>query len=204
MSRTDDVFKPALEGKNIPILPLDNKWYKLIAGLEVSDKFKELEEEVKELLKKQGKVNTETKALKKLKSKLMNDIVNTIDSDDSENAKQDIKQQIEQCNKKLDEYQDDILELPKKIREINYELMLETMELCYEIIQENTDKINELSEWLAEIRIQLKINVIKKQERELKNQQMYSYMHDIFGPDVIDIFDMKYNPENEHKINIQN
>ena len=25
---------------------------------------------------------------------------------------------------------------------------------------------------------------------------MYSYMHSIFGPDVIDMFDMKYNPQN--------
>ena len=25
---------------------------------------------------------------------------------------------------------------------------------------------------------------------------MYSYMHSIFGPDVIDVFDMKYNPKN--------
>ena len=27
------------------------------------------------------------------------------------------------------------------------------------------------------------------------NQELYSYMHDIFGPDVIDIFDMKYDPK---------
>lgn len=201
MSRADEVYKPALAGKNIPILPLDNKWYKLLSGLETTDRLKELEEEIKELLKRQGKVNTETKAIKKLKTKLMNDIVNAIDSDNAEDTQKTIKDQIEECNQKLDEYQDDILELPRKIREVNYELMLETMEICYQVIQENTEKISEIAEWISDIRIQLKINVVKKQEKELKNQQMYSYMHDIFGPDVIDIFDMKYNPEIEHKIN---
>lgn len=200
MSRIDDVYKPALNGKNIPILPLDNKWYKLLSGLETTDRMKELEDEIKELLKRQGKVNTETKAIKKLKSKLMNDIVNAIDSEDAETKQSDIKKQIDECNKKLDEYQDDILELPRKIREVNFELMLETMDLCYEVIQENTDKINEIANWITEIRIELKKNIVRKQEQELKNQQMYNYMHDIFGPDVIDIFDMKYNPETEHKI----
>ena len=29
---------------------------------------------------------------------------------------------------------------------------------------------------------------------EIQNAVMYSYMHDIFGADVVDLFDMKYNP----------
>lgn len=200
MSRIDDVYKPALEGKNIPILPLDNKWYKLLAGLEPTDRLKELEDEIKELLKRQGKVNTETKTIKKLKTKLMNDIVGAIDSDDAANKQAEIKRQIEECNSKLDGYQDDIIELPREIRRVNFELMLETMDLCYEAIQDNTQNINEISEWITSIRIELKKNIVRKQERELKNQQMYTYMHDIFGPDVIDIFDMSYNPDKEHNI----
>ena len=42
------------------------------------------------------------------------------------------------------------------------------------------------------MRIELKKKVIRKQEKERKNQALYSYMHDIFGADVIEIFDMKY------------
>ena len=37
--------------------------------------------------------------------------------------------------------------------------------------------------------------MIRKQEREWLNQEMYAYMHDIFGPEVIEIFDMTYNPD---------
>ena len=29
MSRTDEVFKPALNGRKIPVLTLDNKWHQL-------------------------------------------------------------------------------------------------------------------------------------------------------------------------------
>ena len=32
-------------------------------------------------------------------------------------------------------------------------------------------------------------------EKEMMNHQLYSYMHDIFGAEVIEIFDMKYNPD---------
>ena len=34
MSRTEKVYKTALEGKNIPILTLDNKWHQLFSRIE--------------------------------------------------------------------------------------------------------------------------------------------------------------------------
>jgi hypothetical protein len=33
---------------------------------------------------------------------------------------------------------------------------------------------------------------------EQRNHDIYSYMHDIFGADVINMFDMRYNPEEHH------
>ena len=48
------------------------------------------------------------------------------------------------------------------------------------------------------MRDELKLKLIHKQEMEQDNQKLYSYMHDIFGADVIDIFDMKF------KITIKN
>ena len=63
-------FSQALEGKRIPVLTLDNKWYRLLteeARSEVSD----LERQLNELLKQQGKLNNEVKNIKRLKKKLM-------------------------------------------------------------------------------------------------------------------------------------
>lgn len=200
MSRTDSVYKPALSGKNIPILPLDNKWYKLMSSYEKTESMIADEEEIKELLKKQGRLNTMVKDMKKLKNKYMNDIVGSMDDND-QSDKQEIKKRIEECNQKIDEYQDELLDLPKLINEVNYRLMLGTMELCYDSIRENTEAITEIGDWIAKIRKELKKNVVRKQDKELKNQEIYSYMHDIFGAEVIDIFDMKYNPEKEHVLN---
>ena len=72
------------------------------------------------------------------------------------------------------------------------------MEHCYDTMQENTDDIEELEEWIRNIRIELKKNLIRKQEKEAKNHEIYKYMHDIFGADVVDLFDMRYNPEEKH------
>ena len=34
---------------------------------------------------------------------------------------------------------------------------------------------------------------------EQQNQRIYSYMHDIFGADVVNVFDMQYQSEDMHK-----
>lgn len=193
MSRKEEIFIPALEGKNIPIISLDNKWYRLMSGLDKTKRMEELEEQLKNLLKRQGKLNTETKALKQEKKRLMDDIVGGME--DNNARKQDAyKKKIQDCNDKLAEYQDELLSLPKEINSVNYELMLETMQLCYEEIQENTQKIVEIADWIDNIRIELKKNIVRKQQYEMQNQNMYTYMHDIFGAEVINIFDMTYNP----------
>ncbi|MBR5420119.1 MAG: hypothetical protein IK115_03105 [Lachnospiraceae bacterium] len=198
MSRTDEVFKPALQGKRIPIISLDNKWYKLMAGIERTPEMQQLEDKLKELLKRQGKINTESKEIRAKKARLMEEIVGVID--DEGGKKEEYSEQISRCNQMLEQYQDEMLDLPKEIEQVNMELMLRTMEICYEQIAQNTQRIDEIAEWISNVRIELKKNVVRKQEAEIKNQQMYSYMHDIFGAEVIDIFDMKYNPESEHVV----
>ena len=39
-------------------------------------------------------------------------------------------------------------------------------------------------------RIDLKKNIIKKQNREINSRQIYAYMHDIFGAEMMDVFDL--------------
>ncbi len=198
MSRKEEVFIPALKGKKIPVISLDNKWYRLMNGLEKTSRMQKLEDELKELLKRQGKVNTETKALRKQKKLLMENIV---DEMDGANAKKqaEYKKQFEECNNKLAEYQEEMKELPAQIDKVNFDLMVETMQVCYEAIQENSEKIAEIADWINNIRIELKKNVVRKQQYEQLNQNVYIYMHDIFGAEVIDIFDMAYNPAEKMK-----
>ena len=201
MSRKDDVFIPALKDKKIPLLTLDNTWHRLFTQTDPSPEIVKLSEELNELLKKQGKLNNDTKDIKALKKRLMAEIVEQMDALSENPSKalekklNDNKRLIEECNQKLEEFGDDIYEIPKQINDVNYRLMLATMEVCYEQIQDNNAEIEEISNWVNEIRAELKKKVVRKQQKLKRNQNFYTYMHDIFGADVINIFDMKYNIE---------
>ena len=200
-SRTEDKYRNALDGKNIPLLSLDNKWHQLFTQAESNPKIRRLEEQLNSLIKRQGKLNTEKKDIKKLKRKLMDQIMVTVDELD-QGVNQEIndkkidadKRLVKECNSKLAAYEKELTQLPKQIEEVNEQLMLATMEICYKKIKENTEQIDALTEWIEATRIELKKNVVRKQDRETQNRQLYAYMHDIFGADVLEIFDMKYNP----------
>ena len=194
METKENVFRQALKGKKIPILTLDNKWYQLFTRENNDPKMEQLAEELKALVAKQGQINSDLKDIRKLKAKLMDEIVAGIDNKPlSDKEMDEHKTLIEECNTKIDEKQDELLDLPAQIDEVNFELMTRTMDICYRTMSDNAVEIEKIAEWIAKIRIELKKNVIRKQEREWLNQEMYAYMHDIFGPEVIEIFDMTYN-----------
>ncbi|MDD6202684.1 MAG: hypothetical protein PUB13_07055 [Lachnospiraceae bacterium] len=196
MSRIEEKYKPALSGKKIPIVTLDHKWHRIFAKVDKPESIIQKEEELNELLRRQGKYNTETKDIRKLKKKMMDEIVKLMEENDSASEKkiEDNKRLINECNEKIEEYQDKLLELPKEIKRVNEELMLETMDICYDAMHRNERQIREITDWVRDIRIELKKNIVRKQEMEIANEELYSYLHNIFGADVIDMFDMKYNP----------
>ena len=196
MASKENEFKEALKGKKLPILTLDNKWYQLFTQHNNHPDTDALAEQLKALVAKQGKLNTEVKEIRKLKSKLMDEIVAGIDNTPlTDKEMEDHKRLINECNDKIDASQDALLDLPKQIDELNFQLMVQTMDICYKAMAENTEEIVKISDWITKVRIELKKNVIRKQEKEWLNQEMYAYMHDIFGPEVIEIFDMTYNPD---------
>ena len=127
-------------------------------------------------------------------SNIVNNADESSELSDAERQKkdEDNKRLIAECNEKIDEYEDAILDLPKQIDDVNRELMIGLMENCYEVMKENDSEISQISKWITQIRIELKKKLVKKVDMETKNQQIYSYMHDIFGTEVIEIFDMTY------------
>lgn len=202
MGKSEEKYISALEGKKIAAVTLDHKWHQLFTRVEKTRRIAEKEKELNDLLRRQGKCNTETNSIRKIKKKLMDEIVELMDKQDAASIKktEDNKRLIDDCNEKMEQYKDELLDLPKQIDEVNKELMLETMRICYDNMHANDKDIKEISEWIAEVRVELKKNVVRKQEMEIANQEIYSFMHDIFGSDVIDLFDMQYNPDNQKTI----
>ena len=200
------VFKAALKSVKVPVLVLDQKWHRLFAISGKPENVKAKEVELNELLQLQGKLNQEIKDLKAVKNKLMQGIVVNMDgangadaSADQAKKLEDNKRLIEETNERLAADEDQLLDIPRSIKEVNEDLMMLTMSFCYEKLRINANEIQEISDWITNVRVELKKNIIKKQNREINNKEIYSYMHDIFGRDVINLFDVKYEEEQKAK-----
>lgn len=210
MAKKDEVFRNALADKKIPLLTLDNKWHQLFTQADMTVEIHMLESKLNELVKRQSKANTESKDIRKIKKKLMEEIVLLADelvkNPDSKKLSKDMdehKRLVNECNEKLDAYEQELLELPREIDKTNRSLMLASMEACYKKIHTNTREIETISKWIEQVRRELKKKMVRKQEAEAMNNELYSYMHDIFGAHVIEIFDMKYQKDDTGKSNIK-
>ena len=183
----------------------EEKWHKVFALKGKPEHITVLEEKLTEMVERQEALGTEVRDLKKLKSKLMANIVANMDGTYAENEGkisskklEEDKRLIDEINEKLAADDDELLDLPKQIDQANFRLMLATMDCCYDTMKENAEEIQEIAQWVSEIRVELKKKLIRKQEMEQRNHAIYSYMHDVFGAEVIDIFDLQYNPEEQH------
>ena len=129
----------------------------------------------------------------------MNNIMENMDESapDSDSKQRDKKLEedkrlIEEINEKIEMAEDELLDLPNLIKEINEELMLLSMDYFYSKLRVNQQEAKEIEDWITQVRIDLKKNIIKKQNREINNREIYAYLHDILGNEVIDIFDIQY------------
>lgn len=202
MGKESKDYEQVIKNHKIPILVLDNKWHQIFAKMKKTKQLEKDEEQMHELLKRQGKLNNDLKEIKKLKNKLMKELIvisnearSNPDDEKIERKLEEHKRLIEECNQKTEEYEDEVFQIPRTMDALNQQMMLQTMNICYTKIQKNQEDIKEIAKWITQVRIELKKNLIRKQERELGNQELYTYLHDIFGPNVIEMFDMQYNPE---------
>ena len=175
----------------LPILTLDERWYHLITEKNKTDEIRYWEKELNELLKKQGQNNNDIKEVKKIKAQLIQDVVENMENNDDKTMKKMSQNQrlIQEAKDKIQSLEDENLELPRKISMANKKLMVETAKACYTRMNSNKQDIDVLEKWIEATRLKLKKNMLIKQDKEEVNTQIYSYMHDIFGAQIIEEMD---------------
>lgn len=195
MTKTErEKYAAYLKDKKIPVLTLEHKWHKLFPNGNKPSQIAQLESQVNDCVKREGGLRTDIKDLKKLKKKLMDGIVQNMEDTarDTQSKKMEESQRlIREINEKLENCENELLELPEELKAANVSLMLETMDYCYNQLHTNKEEIEQISNWIADIRVELKKNILRKQDKEIRNKMMYTYMHNIFGPEVINIFDLE-------------
>lgn len=183
--------------KEIPPLTLDQKWHKLF-GSRKNPRLMILEKTLNDLLKLQGKLNTEYKEYGLLKKKLMNDILgemgDAFDGQDEVKRKGMATQKnyIEKINQTLAKYEKKLAVLPKEIQSANLQLLNASMSLAYKEIKQKTRKQESLDHKIMKLRTQLTELTIEHTESKQLLEDYYGYMHDLVGAEVIEEFDRIY------------
>ena len=188
-----------IKSRKLPILTLDARWHELFPEEEKTTAIRELEQTLNNLLKRQGKLGNDIKDMKMLKNDLLKDIVVNMDIGDDllgrakEKKLDKNKQFINELNQKINLAMEELSEIPYQIKEVNGDLVLESVNICYSKLKDNREDIKEISDWIAGIREELKKKILIKQDMEIKNNQIYTYMHDLLGAELMEGFDKEYN-----------
>jgi hypothetical protein len=135
------------------------------------------------------------KDMKRLKSNLLKDIVDNMDigkdlaGKANEKKLGKNKQYVNELNEKINRAMDELADMPYQIKLVNEELLAESIRVFYYELEENKDEIKEVTDWIAGIREELKNKILIKQDLETKNNLIYTYMHDILGAEIMELFD---------------
>ena len=190
-------FHTIVKNRKLPILTLDSRWHELFTEEQKSAEIKVLEQKVNNLLKKQGKLVNDIKDMKKLKNSLIKDIMVNMDiSTDVVGKEKDKKlgknkQYITELNEKIEFAMDELGDIPYQIKEVNEQLMAESVHTFYSQLHQNKIELKEVADWINGIREELKQKILIKQDLEIKNNKIYTYMHDVLGPEIMERFDQE-------------
>lgn len=200
-------FNHIVKDKKLPILTLDGRWHELFSEDQKTQEMKELEQQVNNLLKKQGKLVNDIKDMKKLKNSLLNEIMENMNvgydavGKAKEKKLDKNKQFVNELNVKIDAAMEELAEIPYQIKEVNEELMTESINCFYTCIESNKVELKEVAVWINDMREELKRKILIKQELETSNSKIYTYMHDILGPELMELFDKEHNTkQQQHKV----
>lgn len=186
-------YSAAIAKIKVPMLILDQKWHRLFALGGKPSNVKELETRENDLLKREAELKKELKDLKKVKENLMSSVMSNMEgtSDLVSKKLDDDKRLLEECKERIASAEDELMDIPNQTEEVNKQLMLASMDYCYDKLRTNSQEAEEITNWIKDIRVQLKKNVIRKHNREINNKEIYSYMHDVFGMEVLNLFDLQ-------------
>jgi hypothetical protein len=179
------------------IVVLDQNWHHLFNKKKPLH-IQQLEHKLNKLLKEQGKVNTEYTSYKLLKKKMMSEIVEgmseAFDSKNPEAVSKLNKNQkyIKEINAKTEHYEKRKVDLPEKIEAVNQQLLRDSMIICYERLITNKEIKSKLDQEIKKIHEQVKKLIGEKEDAEGEINQLYTFMHDVAGLDVIEQLDKFY------------
>ena len=199
-------IEKVLAGRKVPILTLDAKWHELFPDYDKPANIRDLENKINQLLKKQGKLVSDIKGMKELKPRLMDEIIVNMGADGTKEGKLKAKKLdrnqklIKDISNKITQVEDELIDLPYEIKAANEQLIIESAKVCYQRIQRNKQTIENTNDWILKTRNELKEKILVKQDLEMKNTSVYTYMHDLLGADLLENLDIDLDTDKTPKL----
>ncbi len=195
MKRRDNEFelavREALKGKKVPILVLDRRWHTLFPKGEKPADIKSLEDEVNELLKRQGFLVHDLKDLKVAKKKLMEGIVARMSEKESDRERKAKNQErlLLETKERIRIESDELTELPRKIQQANEKLLMLGAVYCFDRLANGDEQLSQLKQDITMLRELLNEKVSEKEDLEESMDSAYALMHGLLGHDVMNLYD---------------
>ena len=190
-TKEDMRFLAGIQRTSLPILTLDPNWHALFVNGRKSAEIKMLEKKLTSLMKEEARLTGNNKTMKAEKKMLMGQIIRRMnDSDEQSNLhKQKQRDKIEDINMQVMENEDELTLLPRQIQHVNEELLLETLRLVYNQIDENRIQMKRLEDEIAELRQELSQKILEKQSCETYNQGIFGNLKEIVGKEAVILYD---------------
>lgn len=172
---------------NMPVLTLDKGWHDLFWDGKPKE-VERLEKELTTALKGQGRIKSDREELNNLKKTLMKQILENMNAEEDSRASKKIeksRQLIDEINDKLILLEDRQLDLPDEIQDVNAKLMMAGMKEVLSTTIKNTEEIEELESEIEEMKTELKMKILLRQQKIEENQAVYKYLNRTVGRGLV-------------------
>lgn len=185
-----------LKSKKLPIVLLDPLW--LSAKEHIKSKtIEKAEKELQELLKEQGRLNTDFKEYTVVKQNFLKEILVVSNRAQETNSEADLEelnklhQSTLSANKKLEEIEARLETIDEEINEKNKEIISEMIAVGYSYIENYKEQNEKLENEITALREEMLKKTNKKKENDIFLKEIYNYLHSIVGREHIEILDKK-------------
>lgn len=186
-----------IKKNKIPVLVLDKDWKSLFEK-NMTRPMKKAAKNLETMVAEEKQAIRQMTIYKKQKKALMkkilqfSDEVNHNQKEEALGKLEQAKNQILEINDQIDELQYKLETLPKEIEKLNLMLLKDTIVLAYKGIEEDSTKIDVLTEEIGKLRQQLAERWDEKITLEEGVQRMYSYLHNTLGHEETNKLDKKF------------
>jgi len=183
--------KYVLRNNNISLLILDERWNGIFNHAEKTEEIIKAEEELKSLMIIQSKLLEEQKTATSRKKELVSNIL-ALTQETFENNNEEARLKMTECerginliNERLPQIEQEIDELPQKLKQKNLELLGIAVEKVYFTLRSKQKRQEELDVLIQETREKLKAYIDEKGTLAQENTDSYSYFHDLLGSEEL-------------------